>query len=295
MPASPRPSRPTLAALREGRHVALANKEAMVVAGPLVWREARRNGARITPVDSEHSALYQCLVGEPAEAVAELILTASGGPFRDGPSDLSGVTLEQALAHPTWSMGPKVTIDSSTLFNKGLEVLEAHYLFELPLDRIDVVVHPQSIVHSLVRFRDGNLKAQVGPHDMRIPIHYALEAPARPPIPLEPFPVRGRWDFEAPDRDRFPALDLAYRAGRLGGTAPTVLNAADEIAVEAFVAGRIGYLDIPRVLERCLDAVERGTLASSAGDPGATGVLELDALEAADRAARAVAREACEE
>ena len=287
--------RPTLAALREGRHVALANKEAMVVAGPLVWREARRYAARITPVDSEHSALYQCLVGEPAEAVAELILTASGGPFRDGPSDLSGVTPEQALAHPTWSMGPKVTIDSSTLFNKGLEVLEAHYLFELPLDRIDVVVHRQSIVHSLVRFRDGNLKAQVGPHDMRIPIHYALEAPARPPIPLEPFPVRGRWDFEAPDRDRFPALDLAYRAGRLGGTAPTVLNAADEIAVEAFVAGRIGYLDIPRVLERCLDAVERGTLASSGGDPGATGVLELDALEAADRAARAVAREACED
>lgn len=286
--------RPTLAALREGRHVALANKEAMVVAGPLVWREARRSGARITPVDSEHSALYQCLVGEPPEAVAELILTASGGPFRDGPEDLSSVTPAQALAHPTWSMGPKVTIDSSTLFNKGLEVLEAHYLFELPLDRIDVVVHRQSIVHSLVRFRDGNLKAQVGPHDMRIPIHYALEAPARPAIPLEPFPVRGRWDFEAPDRVRFPALDLAYRAGRLGGTAPTVLNAADEVAVAAFVDGHIGYLDIPRVLERCLDAVERGATGSTSGGPEtAANVLELDVLEAADREARRLAREAC--
>ncbi len=243
---------PTLTALRHGRHVALANKEAMVVAGPLVWEVAREHGASITPVDSEHSALFQCLVGEPAEAVDTLVLTASGGPFRTGPTDLSRVTPADALKHPTWTMGSKVTIDSATLFNKGLEVLEAHFLFELPLSQIDVVVHPQSLVHGLVRFKDGNIKAQVGPHDMRLPIQYALSYPDRPEIPLEPLPLTGTWEFFAPDHARFPALSLAYEAGRRGGVAPAALNAADEVAVEAFLAETIRFSDIARVLEHVL-------------------------------------------
>jgi 1-deoxy-D-xylulose-5-phosphate reductoisomerase len=211
---------PVRAALRAGRHVALANKEAMVCAGPLMWAEAEAHGARLTPVDSEHAALYQALLGEPPEGVERLVLTASGGPFRRAPADLSTVTPAQALDHPTWRMGPKVTIDSATLFNKGLEVLEAAFLFRLPLARIEVVVHPQSLVHGLVRFRDGSIKAQVGPHDMRLPIQYAITAPARPPVPLEPLPLAGEWTFEAPDTERFPALALAYAAGEAGGDAP---------------------------------------------------------------------------
>lgn len=243
---------PTLAALRAGRQVALANKEAMVVAGPLVWQVARAHGARLTPVDSEHSALFQCLLGERLTEVAELILTASGGPFRTAPPELSAVTPEQALKHPTWNMGHKVTIDSATLFNKGLEVLEAHFLFELPLDQIAVVIHPQSLVHGLVRFNDGSLKAQVGPHDMRLPIQYGIEYPERPPVPLTPLPLAGVWEFYPPDVTRFPALALAYEAGRRGGVAPVALNAADEVAVTAFLQGRSKFTDIPRVLERVL-------------------------------------------
>ena len=174
---------PTVAALRAGQHVALANKEAMVVAGPLVWELARRRGATITPIDSEHSALFQCLVGENKRDVDALILTASGGPFLNEPADLTDVTPAQALEHPNWSMGAKVTVDSATLFNKGLEVLEAHFLFEMPLEKLEVVIHPQSLVHSFVRFNDGSLKAQVGPHDMRLPIQYGIEYPERP-LPL---------------------------------------------------------------------------------------------------------------
>lgn len=243
---------PTRAALQAGRRVALANKEAMVVAGPLIWEAARSAGAAIVPVDSEHSALFQCLVGEDKASVAALVLTASGGPFRTGPEDLGQVTPQEALRHPNWAMGPKVTIDSATLFNKGLEVLEAHFLFELPLERIEVVIHPQSLVHGLVRFRDGSLKAQIGPHDMRVPIHYALSHPHRPPVPLEPLPLAGSWEFHAPDLDRFPSLGLAYRAGELGGVAPTVLGAADEVAVAAFLAGRLRFDGIPRLLARVL-------------------------------------------
>lgn len=269
---------PTRAALRAGRHVALANKEAMVVAGPLMWQEARRHGARITPVDSEHSALHQALVGEPRDAVAALVLTASGGPFRDGPADLAAVTPAQALKHPTWSMGPKVTIDSATLFNKGLEVLEAHYLFDVPLDRIEVVIHPQSLVHGLVRFRDGSLKAQIGPHDMRLPIQYAIEAPARPQVPLEPLPLDGVWEFRPPDLRRFPALPLAYEAGRRGGTSPALLNAADEVAVRAFLEGRLRFDHIPELLSAVLDGL----------GPQALG---WEALAEADEAARALAEE----
>ena len=269
---------PTLAALRAGRHVALANKEAMVVAGPLVWEVARTHGAELTPVDSELSALFQCLQGEPREGVAALVLTASGGPFRLGPDDLSSVTPEQALKHPNWAMGPKVTIDSATLFNKGLEVLESHFFFELPLAQIEVVIHPQSLVHSLVRFRDGNLKAQVGPHDMRLPLQVALTTPERPPTPLASLPLTGTWEFSAPDLARFPSLELAYEAGRLGGTAPAVLNAADEVAVTAFMAGRIGFMDIPRVLEHALEYTPRASLS-------------WDAIPEADDAARRVVKE----
>ena len=241
---------PTLAALRAGRHVALANKEAMVVAGPLVWEVARTHGATLTPVDSELSALFQCLQGEPREGVAALVLTASGGPFRLGPEDLSSVTPEQALKHPNWAMGPKVTIDSATLFNKGLEVLESHFFFELPLAQIEVVIHPQSLVHSLVRFKDGNLKAQIGPHDMRLPLQVALTAPERPQTPLTSLPLTGTWEFSGPDLVRFPSLELAYEAGRLGGTAPAVLNAADEVAVDGVYGGTdwlYGYSEGARV------------------------------------------------
>lgn len=271
---------PTLAALRAGRHVALANKEAMVVAGPLVWEVARAHGARLTPVDSELSALFQCLHGELLEGVDALVLTASGGPFRLGPSDLSSVTPAQALKHPNWTMGGKVTIDSATLFNKGLEVLESHFFFELPLSKIKVVIHPQSLVHSLVRFRDGNLKAQIGPHDMRLPIQVALTFPARPATPLAPLPLTGSWDFSEPDLKRFPSLALAYEAGRLGGTAPAVLNAADEVAVEAFMAGRIGFMDIPRALEHALTHVPHAELS-------------WNAITEADAAARRAVKEHC--
>ncbi len=252
---------PTAAALEAGNHVALASKEAMVVAGPLIWRLARQHGARITPVDSEHSALYQCLEGEPREAVVSLVLTASGGPFRLGPADLSRVTARQALAHPNWSMGEKVTIDSATLFNKGLEVLEAHFLFEFPLEQVEVVIHPQSLVHGLVRFRDGTLKAQIGPPDMRLPIQYALEDRGRPATPLEPLELLGTWEFTEPDHARFPSLRLAYRAGVMGGVAPAYLNAADEVAVAAFLAGHIPFTAIPALLERALEQVPDAELS----------------------------------
>jgi 1-deoxy-D-xylulose-5-phosphate reductoisomerase len=247
---------PTVAALKTGRHVALANKEAMVVAGPLVWEIARQHGATITPVDSEHSALFQCLVGEDKTSVDKLVLTASGGPFRKGPENLSEVTPEQALKHPNWSMGNKVTLDSATLFNKGLEVLEAHFLFEMPLSQIDVVIHPQSLIHSLVRFKDGNIKAQIGPHDMRLPIQYGIEYPSRPPIPLEPLPLVGTWELLEPDHTRFPSLKLAYQAGEMGGVAPAALNAADEVAVEAFMQRKIKFTDIPKMLETVLEKLE---------------------------------------
>ncbi len=251
---------PTVAALKAGRHVALANKEAMVVAGPLVWEIARKYNATITPVDSEHSALFQCLVGEDKNSVDKLILTASGGPFRKGPDDLSTVTPEQALKHPNWSMGNKVTLDSATLFNKGLEVLETHFLFEMPLSQIDVVIHPQSLIHSLVRFKDGSIKAQIGPHDMRLPIQYGIEYPNRPEIPLTPLPLVGTWELLEPDHKRFPSLNLAYKAGEMGGVAPAALNAADEIAVAAFMQRNIKFTDIPKLLETVLEKLENAPL-----------------------------------
>ncbi len=253
--------RPTLAALRAGNNVALANKEAMVVAGPLIWEAARANDAQIIPMDSEHSAIFQCLVGEQNDYIDELIITASGGPFRLEPKDLSTVTVEQALRHPNWAMGAKVTIDSSTLFNKGLEVLEAHFLFDIPLKRIKTVVHPQSLIHSFVRFKDGNLKAQIGPHDMRVPINYAINYPRRPVLPLDPLPLLGSWELYEVDHERFPALNLAYRAGEMAGLAPTALNAADEVAVKAFLKKEISYVDIPKIIEKVLDKLENAELS----------------------------------
>lgn len=248
-------------AVEQGRRLALANKESMVAAGSLLWEIAERTGATIIPVDSEHSALFQSLVGEPMADLAELILTASGGPFRVEPADLSGVTPQQALNHPRWKMGPKVTIDSSTLFNKGLEVLEAVELFRVPIDKVKVVIHPQSYVHSLVRFQDGNLKAQLGPTDMRLPIQYALTYPHRPPTPLRDLPIPGTLEFFQPDLERFPALAAAYEAGRMGGLAPVVINAADEVAVAAFLQERIGYLEIAKVLEATLSETPSDTLS----------------------------------
>lgn len=269
---------PTAAALAEGRHVALANKEAMVVAGPLIRALAERHAARITPMDSEHAALFQCLQHEPRDAISALVLTASGGPFLRGPADLGAVTPEQALAHPNWTMGRKVTIDSATLFNKGLEVLEAHFLFDVPLSAIEVVIHPQSLVHGLVRYQDGNVLAQVGPHDMRVPIQYAIEAPERPAVPLEPLPLVGTWEFEAPNVQRFPSLALAYAAGERGGLAPAYLNAADEVAVSAFLEGRIAFDAIPELLE--------AALAAAPSDP-----LDWESLELADAEARRISQE----
>jgi 1-deoxy-D-xylulose-5-phosphate reductoisomerase len=236
--------RPTLAAIGAGRDVALANKEVMVMAGALVLRAARASDAALLPVDSEHSAIFQALSGQRRDDVSRLILTASGGPFRTWDAErMARATVEEALNHPNWDMGPKITIDSSTLMNKGLEVIEARWLFDVPPERIDVVVHPQSIVHSLVEFVDGSVLAQLGLPDMRIPIAVAIGWPERVPLktPRLDLAALGRLDFEAPDTKRFPCLDLAFEALRGSEEAPCVLNAANEVAVEAFLAGRIPY------------------------------------------------------
>ncbi|MFC6618139.1 1-deoxy-D-xylulose-5-phosphate reductoisomerase [Deinococcus radiophilus] len=267
---------PTRAALEAGQAVALATKEAMVTAAPLIWAAAAQGGGRLVPVDSEHTGMYQCLVGERLSDVAELILTASGGPFRLSPADLSSVTPEQALNHPSWSMGQKITVDSATLMNKGLEVMECAALYSLPLSKVRVVIHPQSAVHSAVRWHDGNLSANFGPADMRLFIAYAVEAAVaggmtrpgevtgaprgRGSTEQLAWALEGKWEFSAPDLNRFPALGLAYRAGEAGGLLPAALNAADEVAVPAFLAGKIGFLDIPRVIEQVLDECPRAEL-----------------------------------
>jgi 1-deoxy-D-xylulose-5-phosphate reductoisomerase len=252
---------PTLAAAGRGLRIALANKESLVVGGDLVARAVRAGGAEILPVDSEHAAIAQCLSGRREEEIARLVLTASGGPFRETPAaDLATVTLEQVLDHPTWNMGPKITVDSATLMNKGLEVIEAHHLFGVPYDRIDVVVHPGSIVHSLVEFVDGALLAQLGTPDMRVPLLYAVSGEKHWPLEAGRLDLiqMGSLRFESPDTDRFPCLELARRAGEAGGAAPIVLNAANEVAVAALLAGRIRYVDLPRVIADSLDAVPAG-------------------------------------
>jgi 1-deoxy-D-xylulose-5-phosphate reductoisomerase len=242
---------PTLAAVKAGKNVALANKESLVAAGEIIAREAKANGAQILPIDSEHSAIWQCLQGEKQSPV-RIILTASGGPFRHyTKARLSRVTPAQALKHPSWQMGKKVTVDSATLMNKGLEVIEAHWLFDLPIDRVTVIIHPQSIIHSMVEFADGAVKAQLSHPDMRLPIQYALAYPERWPNPELP---RLDWSqikeltFEPPDFNTFPCLRLAIEAGKQGGTYPAVLCAADEVAVELFLAQRIKFTDIARLV-----------------------------------------------
>ncbi|MFA9399563.1 MAG: 1-deoxy-D-xylulose-5-phosphate reductoisomerase [Acidobacteriota bacterium] len=248
---------PTVAALSAGIDVALANKESLVIGGELVMELARAKGCRLLPVDSEHSALFQLLHGE--EAVERIVLTASGGPFR-GRKDLGGITVEQALDHPTWAMGGRITIDSATLMNKGFEMIEAHHLFGLDYPRIDVVVHPQSIVHSLVDLSDGATLAHLGYPDMRVPIAFALSYPDRIPVPVERLDLArvGSLDFEPPDPRTFRCLELARMAGEAGGISPCVLNAADEVAVGAFLESRISFEQIPEVVERALDDVGSG-------------------------------------
>jgi 1-deoxy-D-xylulose-5-phosphate reductoisomerase len=246
-----------LAAIEAGKTIALANKEVLVMAGELVTAAARRRGVAILPVDSEHNAIHQCLHGRRATEVRRLILTASGGPFRGWSEDaLRNVDPARALQHPTWQMGRKITVDSATLMNKGLEVIEARWLFDVDADRIDVVVHPQSIVHSMVELCDGSVIAQLGVTDMRLPIQYACSYPERwdaPALPTLDLVAAGRLEFCAPEHDRFPCLGLAYRALRTGGTMPCVLNAANEVAVEAFLAGHLTFTDIARTIAATMD------------------------------------------
>jgi 1-deoxy-D-xylulose-5-phosphate reductoisomerase len=270
---------PTVAALGEGIDLALANKESLVVGGELVTTLAEATGAQLLPVDSEHSALHQLIAGESPGTVDRLVLTASGGPFR-GRSDLDSVTREEALAHPTWDMGGKITIDSATLMNKGLELIEAHHLFGVPYERIDVVVHPQSIIHAIVHLNDGASLAHLGYPDMRVPISYALNHPDRVDVPVRPLDLveLGALTFEAPDLDAFPCLRLAREAAEAGGTAPCVLNAANEIAVHAFLAGDLSFTGIPRVIE--------STLSELPTQP----VRHFSDLYAADAHAREVAK-----
>jgi 1-deoxy-D-xylulose-5-phosphate reductoisomerase len=283
--------RPVLEALRAGKIVATANKETLVAGGHLVMPEARARArdvrsahpedplasplAWLRPIDSEHSAIWQCLVGEPAGAVARLVLTASGGPFLDVTADeMAAITPERALRHPTWTMGAKITIDSATLANKGLEVVEAHWLYDVGYDAIDVVIHPQSVVHSAVLFTDGSLKAQLGTPDMRLPIQYALTHPDRLPSPATPPDLVGaaRLDFRAPDEARFPALRIARDAGRIGSRATAALIAADEVAVARFLAGTLDFAGIPRLLEAAVRRFGEGPDQA----PDVDGLLALD-------------------
>jgi 1-deoxy-D-xylulose-5-phosphate reductoisomerase len=278
--------KPTLAAIERGATVGLANKECLVCAGGLFMRTAAKVGATVLPVDSEHNAIFQALGAGRSADVKRIILTASGGPFRTWSLEaIRAATPQQALRHPNWSMGPKITIDSATLMNKGLELIEAHHLFALPSEQIDVLVHPQSVVHGLVEFRDGSVVAQLGPPDMRVPIAHCLAWPERidGPAPRLDLAKTRELNFEAPDLARFPALRLARQALEAGGGAPTVLNAADEIAVAEFIAGRIGFADIAALVEATLErAAGRGLLAEP---------TEIDAALAIDHTARSLAQD----
>ncbi|HEX6459637.1 MAG TPA: 1-deoxy-D-xylulose-5-phosphate reductoisomerase [Thermoleophilaceae bacterium] len=276
---------PTVATLGEGIDLALANKESLVVGGELVMALAEATGARIIPVDSEHSALHQLIASEKPGTVDKLVLTASGGPFRGrAASELAGVTIDEALAHPTWAMGGKITIDSATLMNKGLELIEAHHLFGVGYERIDVVVHPQSIIHSLIQLNDGAALAHMGYPDMRVPISYALHWPDRADVPVRPLDLAelGQLTFEQPDLEAFPCLRLAREAGISGGTAPCILNAANEVAVGAFLDGQLRFTGIAGVIERAL------------GDIPSEPVGHFSDLYRADAAARAKAEELIE-
>jgi 1-deoxy-D-xylulose-5-phosphate reductoisomerase len=264
---------PTMRAVTAGVDVALANKESLVMAGHLLTAEASARGTRILPVDSEHSAIFQCLAGNGTGGVRRIVLTASGGPFRTrSRSAMASITPGEALQHPNWSMGKKITIDSATLMNKGLEVIEAHWLFGLAVDRVDVIIHPQSIIHSLVEYVDGSILAQLGVPDMRIPIQYALTYPERQPnmVPRLTLEQLTGLTFEAVDREKFPCLDLAYEAMLAGGSSPAVLNAANEVAVHRFLSRRIGFDEIPTLIRKALDAHPRRAVGS------VEDVLEVD-------------------
>lgn len=266
--------KPALAAIRAGKDIAVASKEILVMAGEIVMREAAKYGVRVLAVDSEHSAIFQCLDGKPASSVRRLWLTASGGPFRNTPKEqFATITVEQALKHPSWVMGRKITIDSATLFNKGLEMIEAKWLFGVEMDRVSVVVHPQSVVHSMVEFIDGSILAQVSSPDMCLPIQYALTYPDRAASQrvVTNFAKLGTLTFEEPDPERFPALNLARRAGEVGGTLPAVFNAANEVAVEAFCGGKISFDQIPATVERTM---QRHQVVIH---PGLEQILEADA------------------
>jgi 1-deoxy-D-xylulose-5-phosphate reductoisomerase len=272
----------TLWALEHGVTLALANKESLVAAGDLAIEAWERGGGLLLPVDSEHSAVFQCLEGRSKETVDSLVLTASGGAFRDRPlEELSDATVNEALAHPTWSMGPKITVDSATLANKGLELIEAHFLFGLPYERIEVVVHPTSVVHSLVRFRDGASLAHLGYPDMRVPISYALTYPERRPVPVPPLDLAAglTLEFAAPDHARYPLLGLAREAGVRGGTYPCAFNAANEVAVGAFLEGRIGFLEISELVEAALEGAD----GSRADDPAELVAADAEARRLAER------------
>lgn len=276
---------PTVTAIQGGKRIALANKETLVVAGAYITALTRAHGVDLLPIDSEHSAILQCIVGEPEHSVSRIILTASGGPFRGWKAgQLDAVTPAQALRHPNWSMGNKITIDSATLMNKGLEVIEAHWLFEKQVSDISVVVHPQSIIHSLVEFSDGSVKAQLGVPDMKLPILYALTFPGRIPTTYERLDLAaiGSLTFEQPDTESFPCLRLAYEALERGGTAPAILNAANEVAVAAFLAGTLNFPGIPAVIEECL-----GQLPISSAEH-LDGILEAD-TQARETATRIIA------
>jgi 1-deoxy-D-xylulose-5-phosphate reductoisomerase len=277
-----------LAAIEAGKTIAIANKEVLVMAGAVVMEAARRRGVLVLPVDSEHNAIHQCVHARPAHDIRRLILTASGGPFRGLPCEaLASVTAADALRHPTWKMGPKITIDSATLMNKGLEVIEARWLFDVPASRIDVVVHPQSVVHSMVELVDGSIIAQLGVTDMRLPIQYAFSYPDRwdTPLPALDLARCGRLEFEAPDTDRFPCLKLAFRALEGDAGLPVVLNAANEVAVAAFLEGRLPFTGIPEVIGCAMDAHDRN---------GATQIRNLDDVRVIDAWARRFAGRAAE-
>jgi 1-deoxy-D-xylulose-5-phosphate reductoisomerase len=271
---------PTIAAINAGKTICLANKETLVMAGEYVMALAREKNAAILPIDSEHSAIFQCLEGNRREDIDRILLTASGGPFRNRPAEeFSAITVADALNHPNWSMGPKITIDSATLMNKGLEVIEARHLFDVDLDQIEVVVHPQSIIHSMVAYRDGSVIAQMGVPDMKGAIAYALSYPERLPLgqPVPDFAGLGRFDFEEPDLERFRCLALAFEAARTGGTLPAVLNAANEVAVDLFLNKRIKFTDIPEVISKTMN------------DHTVVTAPDLEAIMAADQWARDVA------
>ncbi|PAU93985.1 1-deoxy-D-xylulose-5-phosphate reductoisomerase [Aliifodinibius salipaludis] len=271
---------PTIEALKAGKKVALANKESLVVGGEIINELIKDDRSQLIPVDSEHSAMLQCLVGEPLDKIEKLVITASGGPFRTwSKKQMRDITVDDALDHPNWSMGAKITIDSATMMNKGLEIIEAHWMFDMPLDKIEAVVHPQSVIHSVVTFTDGSSKAQMGPPTMKVPILYALTYPERVALDAPRLDWQSAFDltFEPVDYDRFPCLRLAIEAIEEGGLAPAILNAANEIAVERFLNKEITYIDIPRVIESCLDQLNN------------SGSVTLESLKNIDQQARKLA------